>query len=757
MAVGVFSFGIVTRADDESLVDTQETAVATNLGLFGGSPQDIQVDPNNDGLFVYVATYTPNGVFSSSDGGVTWFGISGDEDYGAGKAIAIDSVTGDVYAAIGDNVIKSTDHGETWTSLTANMVDHPIVGGALAWADDTVVVAVEDAKLQVTNDGGETFSEVTLVSDTDHIAISLTGDTDGTFYAVLQNSITDASRLFRSTDNAATWTEMDLTSAGVTSGSQFYAIAIDPLNEDHLVLSSYHPDYNSYHTFNGGTSWTALMNGSLRIGGQEGQFDGVGGMYLGAYYSSDMSVPTPVWSPIETVTPLSSVRGDIYAVDAVHPTTVFSNTSLGVAKSEDNGATWVDSVDGITAVKTYAVAQADDKDVVWLGADGGLAKTNNFTDESPDWEYPITPTESGGTIYAVVVKPDDGNYVVTGSANFLYYTTDGGDTWTQADAPDFLGTVEDIIPSAVDDQTLYVAYLNTSLTEDAYNGGVLMSTDAGQTWSELDFPTTLANGSVAVAERDGADVLYVGLGAGGSETGIYTYAEGTWTRLEEDFGGLYSNNLLVHPDDPNTLFATFESAQTVGSLYKSIDGGDTWDVLSAGLVNVNHLGAMAIQPDAPDTIYLAGQDGGTNYGMLFKSTDAGETWSEYYQGMRQEFFYDLLFDGLVSTNDRGVFDLKSLGKVKLKKKDLSGPEVKLTVTLKDAATLDLLEDKKVRVYRKPEGKSWKEIDSEKTNANGKKVFTVSAKKGTKLKIVWKPSEADSAEYTRSVSRVIEID
>ncbi len=742
------------------LVDEQETAVATNLELYGGLPTDITVDPNDDGNFVYMTTYTPNGIYSSSDAGVTWNGLPNDVDYGAGKSVVVDPATGDVYAAVGDDLLKSTDNGSSWTALTENFDSNMfIVGSELAWVDGTLLVAVDSGKIEISSDGGETFTSVTISDDVSNDAISMSGDSAGNVYAVIQNTGTDITEIFMSTDHGATWEQLDVEAGGVEAGSQFYDVSVDPLDDNHIVLGSYHPDYNSYHSFDAGLTWTALMDDGNRVGGQEAVFDGVGGLYLGINYTNDASVENPEWSPISTDTPLSSVRGDLYAIDAVHPTTVFSNTAMGVAKSEDGGATWVDSVEGITAVKTYAISQANDKDVVWLGANGGLAKTTNFTDDSIDWEYPISPDGNAGSVYAVWIKPSDADYVVTGSSNFLFYTEDGGTTWTQADAPDFTGTVDHIVQSPTDNDTLYAMYVNTSLIEDEYNGGIFISTDSGQSWTELNFPTTLADGALAVAENEGSDVVYVGIGAGGSETGIYVYQGAEWEKLEADFNEFYINDILVHPDDNTIILASLEAASTEGSFYKSTDSGNTWEQVTEGLDNTNHLGVMTSQPGDTTTLYLAGQDGGTDSetfgdGVLYKSTNGGDSWSLYYRGKKQEFFYALLFDGLIAGNDRGVFDLKSLGKIKLSAKK-KAQTYRVTATLKDAATKSLLNNRKMTVYRKKnDNASWKKVETVKTNKVGKAKFNVPKKQGSKIKVVWKPKTSDRDEYAKSTSEIL---
>jgi photosystem II stability/assembly factor-like uncharacterized protein len=79
--------------------------------------------------------------------------------------------------------------------------------------------------------------------------------------------------------------------------------------------------------------------------------------------------------------------------------------------------------------------------------------------------------------------------------------------------------------------------------------------------------------------------------------------------------------LAIDPRDSNTLyFAQLSSIDGSSSLQKTTDGGTTWNYIWVSYDF--YLGAVAIDPTTPTTIYL-----GTTNGLL-KSTDGGANWAE---------------------------------------------------------------------------------------------------------------------------------
>lgn len=723
---------------------TESGSVASNAGLYGGQPEDIAVDSTSNA--VYVANFAPGGIFSSTDKGETWSGLPASSNYGTGKAVEVDQTTGTVYALIGDSIINSTDQGVNWTDLTSG-VGNAVLGQTMLFAHNTLMIADMQGGVYISTDDGATFSHVSI-DTTGHITSFAAATLSSTYYVVVR--INDASeKLYTSTNGGSTWTDMAVSSHGLTSSNRFYEVGVDPLNDSHIVMISDVPSNGPYQTTDGGSSWTTITNGSFSINGGYVTFDSTGRVYIGSYYSDNATAGTPTWTQFTVTTPLSSIYGDQAAVDPSNDDILFTNSGFGVAKSVDHGVTWTDEYDGITSVKIYDISQTTDKAVVWLGANGGLAKSTDFTSGSPTWSYPILPAPGTSSVKAIWVQPDDANIVVAGLGTFLSKSTDGGTTWTQATAPIFSGQVQDIVQSPVTPTTLYAIHWNDSLA-GADSGGVFMSTDTGTTWTDLALPDSASAVTLAIATDD---TLYVGIGGDATTKGVYTYTSGTWTKLAEDFGNGKITSILTDPADANTVRLTVETSDNTPGLYVSTDAGATWTTAATGLTGVNNLDTLTLQTSTtPDTLYVAGQNLTTLNGEIYKSSDSGATWNLYYTGLKQEQFYAMLFDGLLAGNDRGLYKLKTRASLKLKQIDDA-----LVLTLKDASTHKKLKRKLVTVYtRLDKSKPWVKLEKIKTNKKGIATLSGPLTAGTKVKAIWKPKKQDRAEYRKANSRVLQV-
>lgn len=732
-----------------SQVETQTASIATNMGLYGGKPEAIAVDPTSNN--VYVTNFAPNGFYVSTDKGATWTGLPSGVNYGTGKSVTVDAASGIVYGLIGDTVIRSTDHGATFEDITPNLGSTGGLGSVALAAHGKALIAVRGA-VAVSSDNGASFT--THAIETGSTITSLAaGPTYNTFYAV--SSLNGSEKLFKSLDGGAVWTDMSVHSSGVSASWRISEVGADPLSAAHIVIvSSFGSAGGSFQTTDTGVTWTAVANGNQGSG--HVTFDGAGRMYMGKGYSTNDGAG---WTMLSNNTPLSTLYGDAFAIDPNNVNILFTNSAMGVAKSTDGGVTWTDCIDGITSVKTYSIAQANDKDYVWIGANGGLARSTDFRAAAPNWTYPILPAAGASNIKAVWVKPGDPDVVVAGLSTFLSKTSNGtaaAPSWTQATAPAFSGSVQQIV-KAPNSNALYAVFYDDNLA-GTDTGGVFKSMDFGTTWTDLDLPGNEPAGSVTVA-IDGN--VYVGLSSrdADTQTGIYKFSRGSWRHLTGGPADLQVTSVLADPDDADTIYATATDFPAGGGFYKSTDGGGTWNKITGGLSNINHLTALTAQTSTnPHTLYVSGQDGATLNGVIYKSSNAGESWSLYYTGLKQESYYSMLFDGLETGNDRGLYNIKSRARLSLRavpSRVGRGQSTILRAGLRDIATGKKLSNRNLRIERRA-GSRWRRIASIRTGRNGTAQLIVSVNRATRFRARWIPRAAARREYATPSPRAVRV-
>ena len=203
-------------------------------------------------------------------------------------------------------------------------------------------------------------------------------------------------------------------------------------------------------------------------------------------------------------------------------------------------------------------------------------------------------------------------------------------------------------------------------------GGVWKTTDFGNHWHNISdgYFKSPSIGAINVYQKK-PEIVYVGTGSDGLRSniivgkGVYRSEDAgeTWDHIGlENVGQIGA--VEIHPDDPNTIYVAaigqpFKNNQERG-LYKSIDGGKSWDKIlylsdSIGIVDVE------FAPDDPNTLYAASWraerkpwtiiSGSTN-GGAFKSVDAGKTWNKIDLGFESEYIGKIDFAVSKSNPDR---------------------------------------------------------------------------------------------------------
>jgi photosystem II stability/assembly factor-like uncharacterized protein len=255
----------------------------------------------------------------------------------------------------------------------------------------------------------------------------------------------------------------------------------------------------------------------------------------------------------------------------------------------------------------------------------------------------IGPGMKSGRISDVVKDPTRPStwYVAVASGN-VWKTVNNGTTWTPIF--DHHGSYS-IGCISIDPKNPKVLWIgtgeNNSQRSAGYGDGVYKSIDAGKRWTHMGLKTSEHIGKILIDPRD-SQVVYVAsqgpLWASGGERGLYKTIDGgqTWEAVLAISENTGISDIAFDPRDPEVLYATsYQRRRHVWALiaggpesaiYKSTDAGRSWRKIVKGLPGV-HLGriGLAVSPQQPDVLYATvpaswGESG------FYRSSDGGENW-----------------------------------------------------------------------------------------------------------------------------------
>ncbi len=275
----------------------------------------------------------------------------------------------------------------------------------------------------------------------------------------------------------------------------------------------------------------------------------------------------------------------------------------------------------------------------------------------------IGPALTSGRIGDLAVDPEDhATIYVAAASGGVWKTTNGGTTWTPIFDGEGSYSIGCVTLDPSDSNVVWVGTgENNSQRSVGYGDGVYKSLDGGASWTNMGLESSEHIGKIVVDPRD-SDVVYVAaqgpLWAPGGDRGLYKTIDGgeTWEAVLTISENTGVSDLVVDPRDPDVLYAaayqrrrrvwTLINGGPESGLHKSTDGGETWRKLAGGLPkgDVGRIG-LAISPADPDVVYAiveaALEDGG-----FYRSGDRGETWkkmSDYVSGSPQ-YYQEIIAD-----------------------------------------------------------------------------------------------------------------
>src|SRR5215472_7633384 len=234
----------------------------------------------------------------------------------------------------------------------------------------------------------------------------------------------------------------------------------------------------------------------------------------------------------------------------------------------------------------------------------------------------------GGRVDAVTGVPGRPNEFYFGSVNGgIWKTIDAGRVW----APVFdsepvasIGALA-VAPSAPD--TIYAGTGESTMRDSTgYGNGVYKSTDAGKTWTHIGLDNTEHIGKVAI-DPNNANIVFVAaighLYEANPDRGLYRSQDGgrTWTKVLFKDNNSGAVDVVIDPGNSQVVYATLWNTRRPpwytyqpsngpgGGIFKSTDGGNTWNQLTNGLpaACIGRSG-VAVAPSNPQRLYAVVDD-----------------------------------------------------------------------------------------------------------------------------------------------------
>ena len=259
----------------------------------------------------------------------------------------------------------------------------------------------------------------------------------------------------------------------------------------------------------------------------------------------------------------------------------------------------------------------------------------------------IGPFRGGRTVAATGIPGQQNVFYIGVNNGGAWKSTDFGHTWQPIFDGQPTGSIGALAVAPSNPDIIYIGSGEGLQRPDLSTGnGIYKSTDAGKTWQHLGLRDGWQIPVVLVDPRDPNRVFAAVLGhpyGPNQERGVFRSTDGgkTWQKIlykDENTGAV---DLAFDPKNSQTLYAVLWSARrppwtTGGSilgpgsgLFKSTDGGNTWQPLTQGLPTwAEGLGriGLGIAPSNPNRIYATVQ-ADAEHGGLYRSDDAGQTWN----------------------------------------------------------------------------------------------------------------------------------
>ncbi|HEX7904189.1 MAG TPA: right-handed parallel beta-helix repeat-containing protein [Chitinophagaceae bacterium] len=562
--------------------------IATEIqSVKGGLTYGLSIQQNTSEIYAaaetmrggfFGAAHDPNnGTWKSDDMGKNWHRIGP----GGGNVKVSQTDPNVIYSNDRYGIYKTIDGGKNWTTINDKMWAVGYKGLDVFAKDGNIVYAGGKDWLGISRDGGKTWTDNPLPKDTAgkpaRIQVIQIHPTNPNivylaFYDGAKNGI------WKTTDAGKTFTLLH------ASGSR--AMSLSPSNPDVLYCGD-------AVTHDGGKTWLNF------------QSEGTGPWCIlvhptnpeVAYYSRPGAA---VWRTKNGGKSFATILGvehnldgtevEAMAIDIKHDRFWVGGDRIWKGEQASSGQmSLVRSDDGYHVISIADIISTPFS--VWAPSD---AQGTHFTTDGKTWTTNSMGMQAQEALHRIAPSPKNPKVIYAGHETRLYKSEDGGTTW--------FGILGSWFPycriDPNDDNIIYVS-------GNSGKGDMSRSINGGETFQQLGKGTFLAldgkNNAIYAETPDGFMVSH-------------NHAE-TFTKVSDEKG---LGDFFLTPANTKLMF----SARALGGLYRSTDGGVTWNKLPVELK-----GPTRFAQSGDGAIWMSDLATGTA-----RSFDNGNTWEKVWDG-----------------------------------------------------------------------------------------------------------------------------
>jgi hypothetical protein len=619
----------------------------------GGRTRAMALDATDESIII--AGGVSGGMWKSVDGGATWKKTTKPEQLHSITAVAQDTRTGHTstwyygtgelmggtlhgpnFSAYykGNGIYKSTDNGESWTSLTSTASNTPqSFVNAFDYVNNVIVNPLNGYVfvsaiygLRRSKDGGATWDALLNSEAQNAYYTEITMNSKGVLYAALSTR-----GIFRSADNGDTWTDITPSSFSVVGRT---VIGHAPSDENTMYVISHssstsHPLWKySYSSGDGSGSngtWTDRSANIPNFGGNVGHFDSQGGYDLiikvkpddadfvviggtNVYRSSDgfSTTSNTKWiggyATINNISMYANHHPDQHGFLFLpsDPNTAFSSHDGGISKTtaiKDDAVVWTSLSNGYYTTQFFHVAidQSGTKpDLIMGGMQDNATWKSNVNSETNVWENDGSSGDGAFSAIAFNAQADiwsaqKGHVRLNDYRNpfnssrgysvvYMYPTAATGQLF-----------INPFVLDQADDKILFYAggstiWRNNNI--DISGFATASAYYASDPWDHL--TNAAATGTIstlATSKSNPTHRLYYGSSQGkvykldNANSGNNSPTDITSSSFNSN---AFVSNIAVNPEDGDEVMVTF-SNYSVKSIFHTNDGGSTWSDISGNL------------------------------------------------------------------------------------------------------------------------------------------------------------------------------